>query len=330
MNIPAKIKGIEFSVPELVITNDNLSEIVETSDEWITQRTGIAERRVVSGDEDEVTLGVAAVKKIVESTKIDPKTVDLIISASSTPHRAYPSVACEVQAAIEADNAAAFDIVAACSGFLYGLSIAKAYISSGLYKRIIVLAADATSKYVDWTDRTTCILFGDGASAMLLEAGNENDTDDLIHINIAADGKNKEFISLSMRNQNCPLAVENQEPASYHITMSGRDVYKYVMKKIPETIEKTLKEVNMTIDDIDYFIPHQANLRMIEALSERIGISKEKTISNVQKYGNISAASIPCAIKEALNDGSIKKPAILLLSAFGAGMTSACGIIRLG
>ncbi|MCR5262108.1 MAG: ketoacyl-ACP synthase III [Candidatus Gastranaerophilales bacterium] len=328
MKIPVKIRGMEFSVPNLTLTNDDMAKIVETSDEWIRQRTGIAERHVVSGEEDAVTLGISAVNKLLEKENIDAKTIDMIISATSAPQRPYPSVACEIQSAIGADNASAFDLVAACSGFLYAMQMARANIASGFAKRILVLAADATSKFLDWTDRSSCVLFGDGAAATILEVS-EDGEDDIIAMHLDADGKNKEFISLNIPNQNCPLAEPHQNPENLHIIMAGKDVYKFVMQKIPAVIEKTLEKANMTIDDIDYFIPHQANLRMIEALTTRIKIAPEKVLHNIEHYGNMSATSIPCVISEKIKSGELKTPSTVLLSAFGAGMTSAGAIIRL-
>lgn len=328
MNIPVRIRGMEFSVPDLTLTNDDMAKIVETSDEWIKQRTGISERHVVSGEEDAVTLGISAVKKLLEETKVDATSIDMIISATSAPQRPYPSVACEIQAAIGADNASAFDLVAACSGFLYALQMARANIASGFSKRILVVSADATSKFIDWTDRSSCVLFGDGAAATILEVS-EDETDDIVAFQLEADGKNKEFISLDLPNQNCPLAEPHKNPENLHIKMEGRDVYKFVMQKIPSVIEKTLQKANMTIDDIDYFVPHQANLRMIEALTTRIKISPQKVLHNIEKYGNMSATSIPCVIAEKIKSGELKTPATLLLSAFGAGMTSAGAIIKI-
>jgi len=328
MNIPVKIRGMEFSVPELTLTNDDMAKIVETSDEWIVKRTGISKRHVVSGEEDAVTLAKDVVNKLLKSTGVDPQTIDMIISATSAPQRPYPSVACEVQAEIGAENASACDLVAACSGFLYAMQMARANINSGFANRVLVLASDATSKFLDWTDRSSCVLFGDGAAATILEASDDG-IDDIITIRLESDGKNKEFISLNLPNQNCPLAEPHKNPENLHIQMAGKDVYKYVMQKIPSVIEKTLAEANMTLDDIDYFIPHQANLRMIEALTTRIKIAPEKVLSNIQDYGNMSATSIPCVIAEKIKNGELKTPSTLLLSAFGAGMTAAGAIIRI-
>ena len=326
MTIGIKISAIDFSVPDKVVTNDDLAKIVETSDEWINQRTGIRERHIVSGDENSTTLGVSAAKKVVEKSSINPLDIDVVIVASSSPHKAFPSIACEIQGAIGAKNAAAFDIKAACSGFIYGLSIAKGFISSGMYKKVLIVATDATTKFVDWTDRTTCVLFGDGAGAAIVEADEKSDVD---YINLIADGSNKDLISLNIPNENCPLSEMTTEMDTYKIVMNGREVYKYVMKHIPIEVNRILEQSGMSAEEIDYFIPHQANMRMIEALGERLKFPEEKIISNIHKYGNISAASIPTVIREGIDCGKIKLPCNILICAFGAGMTIGSAILKL-
>lgn len=328
MNIPVKINGIEFSVPGLTLTNEDMSKIVDTSDEWIRQRTGIGTRHVVSGEEDAVTLAIDAVKKLLKSAEVKPEEIDMIISATSAPQRPYPTVACEVQYAIGAEGVPAFDMVAACSGFIYALQMAKANISAGFAKRVLVIASDATTKFLDWTDRSSCVLFGDGAAAAFVEISPDGE-DDIKTIHLEADGKYKELISLDLPNQNCPLAIPHKNPENMHIKMAGKDVYRYVMQKIPGMIDKTLKKAGMTIDDIDYFIPHQANLRMIEALALRVKIPFEKVLNNIENYGNMSAASVPCVISEKIKNGELKTPATVLMSAFGAGMTSAAAIVKI-
>lgn len=326
MSNNVKISAINFCVPQKVVTNDDLANIVDTNDEWISQRTGIKERRVVSGEENASMLGYQAAKKVLDKSGLNPLDVELIIVAASSPHKSYPSAACEIQAALGCKNAAAFDIKAACSGFIYGMSIAKAYIKSGMYEKILLISTDATSKFVDWTDRSTCVLFGDGAGAAVLEKSDESD--DIEHIHLIADGEHKDFISLDIPNANCPLAEKNEQHST-HILMQGREVYKYVMQKIPAEVKMLLEKAGKTAEDIDYFIPHQANLRMIEALSERLNFPPEKVITNIQKYGNISAASIPSAITEGIESGKITLPCNVLICAFGAGMTIGSAIITL-
>ncbi len=326
MSNNVKISAIDFCVPQKVVTNDDLAKIVETNDEWISQRTGIKERRVVSGEENATMLGIKAAKKVIDKSGVNPLDIELIIVAASSPHRAYPSAACEIQAALGCKNAAAFDIKAACSGFIYGMSIAKAYINSGMYEKILLVSTDATSKFVDWSDRSTCVLFGDGAGAAVLERTDDND--DIEYIHLVADGDHKDLISLDMPNENCPLAEKNEQHPT-HILMQGREVYKFVMQKIPAEVKYLLEKAGKTSNDIDYFIPHQANLRMIEALSERLHFPQGKVVTNIQKYGNISAASIPSAIREGIESGQITLPCKVLICAFGAGMTIGSAIITL-
>lgn len=326
-NIPVMISGISYSVPKTIITNDDIATLVDTSDEWIRTRTGIEERRVVSGSETSVTIGVEAAKNLLNSKQINPKEIDLIICATSIPAKAYPAVACEIQAAIGADNSVAFDITAACSGLIYAMSIAKAYISSGMYKKVLLVMTDANSKFVDWSDRSVCCIFGDGAGAMLLEPSVDG-IDDIIQIDLTSMGTLGEYISLEISGKNCPLVEENKEKP-LHIHMAGRDVYKFVMTIMPDKIEETLHKAKVSIKDIDYFIPHQANLRIIDALSERLDFHSEQVISNIQKYGNTSAASIAIAITEGIRDKKISLPCTALLSGFGAGMTCGNAVVRL-
>lgn len=326
--IPTYINGIEYSVPKLKVTNDDISKIVDTSDEWITQRTGIKSRYIASSSETASTLAIEAAEKLLKNKNINPETIDMIISATSSPERHYPSVACEVQAGIDAKNASSFDISAACTGYIYALQIARANIATGFAKRVLLITSDTTSKFVDWKDRTTCVLFGDGATATLVEKSND-ENDDIQEIILGADGTKKEFISVDLQREICPLTENNDINGDNHIKMMGKDVYKYVMQEIPSLIEEVLLKANMTWEDIDYFVPHQANLRMIEALGERLNLKDEKILTNIEEFGNTSATSIPCVLSDKIEKGILKTPSTLLLCAFGAGMTSGAAIIKL-
>ncbi len=323
-----KIKAIDFAVADNIITNDDLTQILDTSDEWISTRTGIKERRVIGNDETSTTLGVKAAKKVIEKINFNPMDFDLIISACSAPEDIYPSTACIIQDAINAKNAAAFDLRAACSGFIYSLSVAKAYIKSGMYKNILIVATDTTTKFTDWHDRSVCVLFGDGAGAAIISA-DEIEEDDIINVKLISDGSVGHYITLKNQKENCPLTEQTHENYNGFINMKGKDVYKFVMQAIPPKIEELLEETNLKIEDIDYFVPHQSNQRMIDSLAQRLNIDESKVISNIKSYGNMSAASIPVAITEAISAGKIKLPATILISAFGAGMTGANAIIKL-
>ena len=328
MNINTKIIGLDYEVAQNIITNDDLSNILDTSDEWISTRPGIKKRRVISGEETSTTLGIKAAQKVIKRYNFDVEKIDLIIAACSAPEDIYPSVSCLIQGAINAKNAVCFDLRAACAGFIYSLNTAKAFIKSGVYKNILIVATDTTTKFTDWEDRSTCVLFGDGAGAMLVSATEEKE-DDIIGINALADGSCGDYITLKTHGKNCPLVDSSKDISNTFIQMKGKDVYKFVMTKIPPKIAELMKNTNYTSNDIDYFVPHQSNQRMIEALAQRLELDDSKVVSNIEHYGNMSAASILVAIREEINNGKIKLPAKVLISAFGAGMTGANAIISL-
>ena len=323
----SKIIALDCEVAQNIITNDDLTKFLDTSDEWITTRTGIKKRRVLSGNQTSTELGIKVAQKIIKRANFNPNEIDMIIAASSAPEEVYPSVACRIQGAIEAMNAGCFDIKAACAGFIYALNIANSFIKSGMYKNILVVATDATTKFTDWKDRSTCVLFGDGAGAALISADeNEND---IVGIDLLADGKCGDYITLKTQGTHCPLTAKAEEEIKPFIQMKGKDVYKFVMTVIPPKLEELMNKTNTSVDKIDYFIPHQSNQRMIDALAQRLGINEGKVISNIEHYGNMSAASIHVAIREGIDEGKIKLPATVMLSAFGAGMTAGNAIIKL-
>ena len=328
--IPVKIAGVGYSIPETVVTNDDLTKLYDTSDEWIYSRTGIKERRVVSGDEDAVGLGLKAAKNALEKAKIDPQDIDLIIAASSAPPQLYPAIACHIQMQLGIENECpAFDITAACSGLIYGMQIAKGFINSGIYKNVLVVATDNNTRYLDWSDRSASILFGDGAGAMVLTASDDG-RDDILSIDIRAKGSIGQYIYKYNEGQNCPL-VEPCEEHDGFIHMNGKAVYMFVVKLLPEYIEFILDKAGMKAEDIDYLIPHQANLRIIQAVQERLQYPDEKVITNIKYYGNTSAASVPIALAEGVEKGTVKlgDDTTAILCGFGAGMTWGGAIVRL-
>lgn len=323
-----RIAGIGYSVPDTVVTNDDLTKLYDTSDEWIYTRTGIKERRLVSGNEDAADLGERAAKKALEKSGFEPEDIDMVIAAASAPPKLYPAIGCQIQARLEIPNhVPAFDITAACSGLIYGLSIAKAYISSGMYKTILIVATDNNSRLLDWTDRTSSILFGDGAGAIVVTAS-DDEQDDIITIDIKADGILGSLIELPMSGQNCPL-VEPCSEVNPKIIMNGKEVYKFVARVLPQYVEEMISKAGMSAEDIDYLIPHQANLRIIQAVQERLGYTDEKVITNIKYYGNTSAASIPIALAEGVEKGTVKLNSTAVLCGFGAGMTWGGAIVRL-
>lgn len=327
MSIPIRIAGIGFEVPETVITNDDLTKIIDTSDEWIKTRTGIERRHVLSGNESAVDIGIRAAEKAIKKSKIDVKEIDLIIAAASVEAHAYPSTACEVQAAIGAVNAACFDITAACSGLIYGLGIARAFIKSQSAKNVLIVATDAISRSLDWTDRTTCVLFGDGAGAMVLTIS-DDEQDDILAVDLKAEGHLGHFITMPIAGKNCPLVEPNDEEKMF-VKMDGKEVYKYVVTKLPGYIEECVSKSGLKMNEIDYLVPHQANMRIIEALEKRLEFSPENVISNIKDYANTSAASIPIALVEAVESGKMKLPCSAILTGFGAGMTVGTAVVKL-
>ena len=325
---PLKIAGIGYCVPRTVITNQDLTKLYDTSDEWIYTRTGIKERRLVSGDEDALSLGVEASKRAIEKSGLKPDDIEMIIVASSAPPQLYPAIGCRLQAALGiSNNIPAFDITAACTGLIYILSIARGFIASGMYKNILLVATDNNSRLLDWSDRTSSILFGDGAGAMVVTAS-EDGVDDIISIDIKSDGSIGDLISLELAGQNCPL-VEPREIKHQFIKMNGKEVYRFVAKVLPEYVEKLINDAGLKAEDIDYLIPHQANMRIIKAVQERLGYSDEKVITNIEYYGNTSAASIPLALVESVEKGKVKLGTTAILTGFGAGMTWGGAIVRL-
>ncbi len=327
MNIPIRIAGIGFQVPETVITNDDLTKIIETSDEWIKTRTGIEKRHVLSGNESAVEMGIGAAKKALEKAKIDVEKIDYIIAAASLGTHIYPSTACEIQAAIGAVNAACFDITAACSGLIYGMGISRGLIKSGMAKNILIVATEGLSRCLDWNDRASCVLFGDGAGAMMLTVSDDNQ-DDIIAVDLKAEGHLGHFIQMGTPGKNCPLVEQNDE-AQMFVKMDGKEVYKYVVTKLPNYIEECVEKSGLKMSDIDYLVPHQANMRIIEALEKRLEFNPENVISNIKDYANTSAASIPIALVEAVESGKMKLPCSAILTGFGAGMTVGTTVVRL-
>ncbi len=326
--IPLKIAGVGYCVPDAVVTNDDLTKLYDTSDEWIYTRTGIKERRLVSGNESAVDLGIKAAERALEKSGLKSEDIDMVICASSAPPELYPAIACRIQAALEiANDAPAFDITAACSGLIYALSIARGFVASGMYKNILLVATDNNSRLLNWEDRSASILFGDGAGAMVVTAS-EDGVDDIIAIDIRANGSIGDLIKLPFSGKNCPL-VEPNEVQQQFIEMNGKEVYKFVARVLPHYVEELIEKAGMKAEDIDYLIPHQANLRIIQAVQERLGYSDEKVVTNIKYYGNTSAASIPLAMAESVEQGKVKLGSTAVLCGFGAGMTWGGAIVRL-
>ncbi len=324
---PVQILSVGKSVPDRIITNDDLTKILDTSDEWISTRTGIKQRHIASGDENSTMFGINAAKDALDKSGLKGEDIDLIVAATSNPYNIYPSTGCAIQEAVGAVNAIAFDITVACTGMLYALEIGRNFISSGKYKNVLLVATETNSKFLDWTDRSSCVLFGDGAGAIVISEAKDG-TDDIIALNVNSDGRVGKFITMNLVGDNCPL-VEPSHTGQHKITMNGKEVYKFVVQTMPESIMTCLKDAGLEPKDIDYLIPHQANLRIIEGLQNRLEFTNEQVIVDIDKYGNTSAASVPIALSDALESGKIKTPSKAILCAFGAGMAWGSAVVRL-
>lgn len=311
------IKNYGSYVPSKVVTNDMLAEIVDTSDEWIVQRTGIKERRISEG-EDVSSLAINAARKILDKENLDPKDIDLIITATITPDNFVPSVSCMVQKEIGADNAMAFDISAACSGFVYAMQIAYSMMNmNNNFKKAIVIGSEVLSKIVDWEDRGTCVLFGDGAGAVLLEKSNKDKLVDFYSYSIGKKGEALQCGGFDVLNP----YVTTKQVKNKKVTMDGREVFKFAVKSIENSVKTLLERNELDINDIDYIVPHQANERIIEFTTHKLGIDKNKIFMNLQHYGNTSSASIAIALSEMNEKGMLKEGMKILLVGFGGGLT---------
>lgn len=323
---PVNIIGIGKCIPETVITNDDLAKILDTNDEWIVSRTGIKQRRVVSGDETATSLAVKAANDAIAYAGISPEEIDLIITATSMPDSLYPSTSCEVQSLIGAVNATAFDIVAACSGLIYALHIARSFIMNGTYKTVLLIGCDLHSRFLDWTDRSISVLFGDAAGALVVTRS-KDEINDILSIDIHSNGTKSGELKLPLNGKNCPLVEPNTEKKQ-HVNMNGREIYKFAVSVVPESIQNALTQAGLTIDDLDYLIPHQANMRIVSAITERLKLKEEQVIVNLDKYGNTSTASIPLALSEAIELKKVNIPSTMAICGFGAGLTWGTAIIK--
>jgi len=314
----ASVIGTGSCLPERKLTNFDLEKIVETSDEWITTRTGIHTRRIAGKGEENFQLAASAAREALEMSGLDAMDIDLIIVATFTPHMMMPSCACFVQAEIGAYNAYAYDMNAACSGFLFALDMADKYICSNPDMKILVIGSETLSAHVNWQDRNTCILFGDGAGACVVTGRDAGQG--LVDSNLCADGRLWNLLYMHSPESLNPEIVQEDNDGC-HLRMIGRDVFKYAVRAMEGAVKDLLEKNSITIDDIDLMIPHQANTRILSKLMELLGVSREKVYINVNKYGNTSAASIPIALDEANRQGLMKKGDLLLFCSFGGGFT---------
>jgi 3-oxoacyl-[acyl-carrier-protein] synthase-3 len=324
----AVITGLGSVVPGKVMSNQDFEKFLDTSDEWITQRTGIRQRHVVSPGETTASLGALAAKQALQDAGVAPTDLDLIICATISPEMIFPATACFIQQAIGATGVAAFDLSAACSGFVYGLSVASQFIETGRYRRVLVVGAESLSRFTDYTDRGSAILFGDGAGAAVLEPSNDPKRG-LQYFVMHADGAGWDFIHVPGGGSRTPATHATVDARDHFIKLRGRDVYKFAVEKMQWLLEDCMKACNLTVADVDMVVPHQVNSRIITSAAERFAFPMDKVYMNIDRYGNTSAASIPLAMCEARKEGKIRAGSTLLLVAFGAGLTWAGGVLRM-
>lgn len=321
-----KVRGLGRYLPERVLTNADLEKMVDTSDEWITTRTGIKERRLVPEGQAASDLGTKASLAALSDAGLKPENLELIIVATITGDMQFPSTSCLVQAKIGAKNAACFDIGAACSGFVYGLIVAEQFIKNGIYSNALVIGAEVLSSVTDWQDRNTCVLFGDGAGACILERS--NDSSGIISSYLGSDGTQGELLYVPAGGSLRPASEETIKNRLHYLKMSGSEVFKLAVKAMAEAANKALKKAGLSCRDVKCLIPHQANIRIIEAMAKKIGLSLDKIHLNIEKYGNMSSASTAVGFCEAVQEGHIKKGDIVVLVAFGSGLTWGACVLR--
>lgn len=323
----AVIQGIGHAVPEKVLTNADLEKMVETNDEWIRQRTGISERRICGENETASTLAIAAANKALAAAQMDAADLDLVVVGTVTPDRPFPATSCLVQHAIGATKAGAFDVGAACAGFIYSLATAASMIEAGRVRNALVVGVDVLSKVVDYTDRGTCVLFGDGAGAVVLR-GEENTDRGVIDTILLSDGSGAPHIGLDVGGSLHPTCAPSTKDENPYLYMAGAEVYRFAVNAMGDACCKLLEQVGYEASQIDLFVPHQANLRIIESAAKRLGLPDEKVFINVQKYGNTSGGSIPIALSEAVAEGRLKKGDLVMTVGFGAGLVWGANLIR--
>lgn len=322
-----KIKGVGSYVPERVVTNYDLSNLVDTSNEWIVERTGIIERRITEG-EDTSSIAFKAAEQAINDANVSKEEIDLIIVATITPDSFTPSVACNLQKMLGAKNATAFDINAACTGFIYALEVGESLLRSNRYKNALIVGAETLSKIVDWKDRSTCVLFGDGGGAAVLSAEEDKESFGIIKTYSISEGEKGDALKAYANDVINPFVLGDIEERNKFVSMNGREVFKFATKAMVNSIYEVLKDTSYSLGDVDYIIPHQANLRIIDYAAKKLNMPLSKFYINLEKYGNTSSASIPIALDGIYKEGKIKKGNIIILVGFGGGLTCGATLIR--
>jgi 3-oxoacyl-[acyl-carrier-protein] synthase-3 len=310
------IRGVGAYLPKRVLTNQDLARLIDTSDEWITERTGIKQRHIAADGEMTSDLGIAAARQALVRAGIDPVDIDLVICATATPDRTFPATAVRIQAALGITGGAAFDVQAVCSGFVYAMTTADNFLKCGQFKRALVIGAETFSRILDWNDRGTCVLFGDGAGAVVLEAQTQHGTREdrgILETRIRSDGRFEDLLYVD--------GGPGSTKTTGHLRMNGREVFRHAVQKISGVIEETLVSTGFTADEIDLFVPHQANKRILDGIAKKLGISPDKIVVTLSKHANTSAASIPLALNQAFENHQIKDGSLILMEAMGGGFT---------
>jgi 3-oxoacyl-[acyl-carrier-protein] synthase-3 len=326
-----KIKGTGMFVPERIMTNDDLSKIVDTNDEWIFERTGIRERRIsnTEGGEFPSDMAYKASLDALKDANLEPNDIDLILFSSVTPDFKLPNTAIVLQQKLGITNqCAALDIAAACSGFVYGLNMAQAMIKTGMVKNALIVGSEMLSREVNWQDRASCILFGDGCGVAVVGRNEEEDDSDILSVHLGADGTGREFFDQPIGGAVYPITEKHLEDNSHFMQMKGREMFKVATRTLAQNAKTVLKRAELELKDVDWLVPHQANIRIIETTGKLLGIDPEKVIVNIEKYANTSAATVPIAFHEAIKDGRIKRGDVVLFDAFGAGLTTGATLLK--
>ena len=316
---PVKVAGVGAYVPPPVMTNADLEKIVDTSDEWIVERTGIRERRIAGAGVATSDLAVEAARACLLNSGAKASEIDLIVVATASPDHLFPATACIVQASLGAIKAAAFDIEIGCSGFIYAMATGAQYVASGAYEKVLVIGSETLSRLTNWNDRNTCCLFGDGAGAVLLVPGEQGEG--ILGFTLGSDGSSASLLTLPAGGSRMPAGPESVSQGLHYINMDGKAVFKFAVKIMAKAVEDVLRKCGRDPQDIGLLIPHQANIRIIESACERFKIPMEKVMVNIGQYGNTSSASVPLALFEAVRDGRVRKGQLIVLVAFGAGLS---------
>lgn len=324
----SKISGTGSYLPERVLTNADLEKMVDTNNEWIIERTGIRHRHLASADQTTSDLALIASQRALEAAGLSPKDLDMIIFSTSTPDYLVPSAACYLQAKLGAPNAMSFDLAAACSGFVYSLTVADQFIRTGMYKNILIVGAEVLHRWVNYKDRETCILFGDGAGAAVVSRAEEGSTAEILTSHMHADGTLADLFIVPAGGASVPVSSATVEQDLHYIRMKGREIFKNAVRTLTQCCQEALETTGFDVNKIDWLVPHQANLRILDSVAHYFGIPSEKVIVNLPETGNTSAATIPIALDEAIRDGRIQRGQHILLAAFGAGLTSGSVLMR--